>query len=52
MTMQGSAPTRHSLRVDWFLRDPGGTTIFVLPGDDGVASPPATGRDGDVTSQS
>lgn len=23
------APVKHSLRVDWFQRDPGGSTIFV-----------------------
>jgi hypothetical protein len=51
MTMQGSAPTRHSVRVDWFQRDPGGTTIFVLPEDDGVASQTATKHDGDITTQ-
>lgn len=28
---QGSAATRHAVRVDWFRRDPGGGTIFVVP---------------------
>jgi hypothetical protein len=23
--------TKHSVRVDWFQRDPGGGTIFVMP---------------------
>lgn len=37
--VEGSAPTKHSVRVDWFRRDPGGTTIFVVPaGGDGAAS--------------
>ncbi|HEY6422621.1 MAG TPA: hypothetical protein VIY28_05095 [Pseudonocardiaceae bacterium] len=30
-TVEDSAPTKHSVRVDWFGRDPGGTTIFVTP---------------------
>ncbi len=29
-----SPQTRHSVRVDWFRREPGGTTIFVKPTDD------------------
>lgn len=42
MPMQGvasdSAPTKHSVRVEWFRREPGGSTIFVKPaGPDGVA---------------
>lgn len=49
MTMQGSAPAKHSVRVDWFRRDPGGTTIFVLPADDGGTSQSVVERDGDVT---
>jgi hypothetical protein len=49
--VEGSTPAKHSVRVDWFRRDPGGTTIFVLPGDDGVASQPATEHNGDVPTQ-
>jgi hypothetical protein len=37
-TVKDSAPTKHSVRVDWFQRDPGGSTIFVMPGDDGAAA--------------
>ncbi|HVE96456.1 MAG TPA: hypothetical protein VNA67_05685 [Pseudonocardiaceae bacterium] len=55
-TMQGvvadSTPAKHSVQVDWFRRDPGGTTIFVLPGDNDVASQLVAARDGDVTAQS
>lgn len=47
--VEGSAPAKHSVRVDWFQRDPDGTTIFVLPGDDGVASQPVAERDNSVT---
>lgn len=32
--VEDSAPTRHALRVDWFRREPGGGTIFVLPAKD------------------
>ncbi|MCU1610573.1 MAG: hypothetical protein QOH09_660 [Pseudonocardiales bacterium] len=43
MPVQGvaevNAPTRHAVRVDWFRREPGGGTIFVLP---------ATGEDADL----
>jgi hypothetical protein len=40
------APTTHSLRVNWFHREPGGSTIFVMPPDgDGVAAQPVAGRD-------
>ncbi len=28
---EDSAPTRDAVRVDWFQRDPGGGTIFVVP---------------------
>lgn len=48
---EGNAPAKHAVRVDWFQRDPGGTTIFVLPGDDGVASQPVAERDGHVATQ-
>lgn len=38
-TVEDSAPTKHSVRVDWFRRDPGGSTIFVMPGaGDGAAA--------------
>jgi hypothetical protein len=44
------APVKHSLRVDWFQRDPGGSTIFVAPAqEDGVADVDREGGDG-VTS--
>lgn len=31
------APTKHAVRVNWFLREPGGSTIFVMPPDDAIA---------------
>ncbi|MGH3907379.1 MAG: hypothetical protein ACRDTE_24870 [Pseudonocardiaceae bacterium] len=38
---EDSAPTEHSVRIDWFQRDPGGGTIFVKPaGDDSRAPQP------------
>lgn len=38
---EDSAPTAHSVRVDWFGRDPGGGTVFVKPvGDDSSAPHP------------
>lgn len=44
--VEDSAPTTHSVRVNWFRRDPGGTTIFVMPaGDDGAAPQPIAERD-------
>jgi hypothetical protein len=53
MAMQGiledSAPPKHSLRVDWFQREPGGTTIFVKPAAaDGAALQPVTQPDDDA----
>jgi hypothetical protein len=43
MTVQGmaesSTPTVHSVRVNWFQRDPGGTAIFVMPADDECPTP-------------
>jgi hypothetical protein len=27
--VEDSAPAKHSMRVEWFRRDPGGGTIFV-----------------------
>jgi hypothetical protein len=50
MTMQGivegGTPTRHSLRVEWFQRDPGGSTIFILPAEGGgTVSQSATDQD-------
>jgi hypothetical protein len=38
-TMADTAPTKHSMRVEWFQRDPGGTTLFVAPLRDGDAVP-------------
>lgn len=42
MIVQGiaeeSTPTRHSVLVNWFLRDPGGTAVFVVPADDDEAA--------------
>lgn len=36
---EDNVPTRHAVRVDWFRRDPGGGTIFVVPArGDGAAS--------------
>lgn len=29
-----SAETKHSVRVDWFRREPGGGTVFVKPAKD------------------
>jgi hypothetical protein len=44
---EGNAPTTHSFRVNWFHREPGGSTIFVLPPDgDGAAAQPVPERDG------
>ncbi|MBA2472649.1 MAG: hypothetical protein H0V41_10580 [Pseudonocardiales bacterium] len=43
---EGNAPTTHSLQVNWFHREPGGSTIFVMPPDcDGVAAQPVAERD-------
>lgn len=33
------APTKHAVRVDWFRRDPGGATIFVMPSREDSATP-------------
>lgn len=45
--VEGSAPTKHSVRVAWFRQDPGGGTIFVKPaGTDGAAQHPVTGCTG------
>jgi hypothetical protein len=39
MSAQGaaedSAPTKHSVRVEWFQRDPTGGTLFISPTYDG-----------------
>ena len=45
MSVQGvvedGTPAKHSVRVEWFRRDPGGSTIFVKPiGPDGEAAHP------------
>lgn len=37
-TVADTAPTKHSMRVEWFQRDPGGTTLFVAPLRDGDAA--------------
>lgn len=43
---KGSAPTQHSLRVNWLHREPGGSTIFVMPPDgDGATAQPVAERD-------
>lgn len=42
MAVQGiedSAPTKQVVRVDWFHRDPGGSTIFILPATGEGATP-------------
>ncbi|MGH3777845.1 MAG: hypothetical protein ACRDRR_19285 [Pseudonocardiaceae bacterium] len=47
--VEDNAPTRHAVRVDWFRRDPGGGTIFVMPaGGDGAAAQPVADRDDDA----
>lgn len=53
---EGSAPaegsaTTHSLQVNWFHREPGGSTIFVMPpvGDGTAAQPVAECDDGAIT---
>ncbi|MGH3765237.1 MAG: hypothetical protein ACRDTX_08825 [Pseudonocardiaceae bacterium] len=38
-TEADTAPPKHSMRVEWFQRDPGGTTLFVAPLPDGGAAP-------------
>jgi hypothetical protein len=45
-----SAPTKHSVRVEWFRREAGGFTIFVMPAaGDGAAPQPVAERDDDAT---
>ncbi|MDQ2790857.1 MAG: hypothetical protein DLM60_13990 [Pseudonocardiales bacterium] len=48
---EGNAPTNHSLWVNWFHREPGGGTIFVMPpeGDAAAAQPVAERDDGAAT---
>ena len=42
---EDSAPTRHAVRVDWFRREPGGGTIFVVPTrGEGTTPRPVTER--------
>jgi len=37
---EDGAPTKHVVHVNWFGRDPGGATMFVLPStEDAAASP-------------
>jgi len=43
---RSAATTTHSLRVNWFRRDPGGTAIFIMPPDgDAATTHPITERD-------
>lgn len=39
--VEGSAPTKHSVAVDWFRRegDPVGGTVFVKPATDDSTAP-------------
>jgi hypothetical protein len=30
-TVKDDAPTKHAVSVTWFRRDPGGSTMFVIP---------------------
>ena len=46
---EGNAPTNHSLRVNWFHREPGGSTNFVMPpAGDGAAAQAVAERDEDA----
>jgi hypothetical protein len=36
--VEDSAPMKHAVRVNWFHREPGGSTIFVMPPDGGAAA--------------
>jgi len=48
--VEGNAPTNHSLRVNWFHREPGGSTIFVTPpAGDAAPAQPVAGRDDATT---
>lgn len=56
MTGQGpvgdSAPPKHAVRVDWFGRDPGGGTIYVMPPQShGAALQPGAERDDEEAAQ-
>lgn len=42
-------PTKHLVHVNWFERDPGGATIFVMPPRKDVATQQLIGED-DTTS--
>jgi hypothetical protein len=47
---EGTAPASHSLWVNWFHREPGGSTIFVMPpAADGAATQPVAERGDDAT---
>lgn len=49
--IEGGAPMRHVVRVDWFQRDPGGSTTFVMPaGVDGATPRQAIEHDNGVSS--
>lgn len=36
--VEDGAPTKHSVRVEWFRREPGGGTVFVKPAGSDSAS--------------
>lgn len=44
-TVEESASANHSVRVNWFQREPGGGTIFVRPEGDGAAPQPVAEHD-------
>lgn len=45
--VEDMATVKHSLRVDWFQRDPGGSTIFLAPArEDGAADGDRDGGNG------
>lgn len=48
--VEDSAPTKHAVRVDWFRREPGGGTIFVLPARDENADLPSVAERTDAGS--
>jgi hypothetical protein len=44
--VEDHTPTKHAVRVNWFHREPGGSTIFVMPPDgDAATAQPTTQRD-------
>lgn len=50
--VEGSASTRHAVRVDWFRRDPGGGTLFILPAESEGAVPQPIVEHGEDTAVS